>query len=404
MLAVAEQVFATRGIQATTMDEVAELVGVTKPLIYDYFGSKEGLLAATIERARGQLLTALIDSWVANPTAPARDRVGGVVLAFFSFIDEHEQAFSLLRTEGALIGEASASVERIRQQTAKAFAEGLRTLPAFEALEPHRVTVMAEILIGGLRAAGRLAQHPPRHERRRGDRPRRDDDLGRARVRRRGLMAKHRPADGPSTPATVALDRAGVTYTRHPYEHDPSAAELRARGSRGPRRRARAGPQDPPRRHRQGPRRRRRPGRRTARPQGRRAGAGVKSVTMADPAAAERSTGYVVGGISPVGQKRALPTVLDDTAYALEIVYVSGGRRGFDIGLSPADLATVTRARPGPHRPPGQLTSRVAAEALRPSHGVDSTIVVRVETFAAARIRASRSSRSPGVATRTLRM
>ena len=55
----AEQVFSTRGIQATTMDEIAELVGVTKPLIYDYFGSKDGLLAATIERARGQLLAAL---------------------------------------------------------------------------------------------------------------------------------------------------------------------------------------------------------------------------------------------------------------------------------------------------------------------------------------------------------
>ncbi|NUR15139.1 MAG: TetR/AcrR family transcriptional regulator [Dermatophilaceae bacterium] len=154
MLAVAEQVFSSRGIQAATMDEIAELVGVTKPLIYDYFGSKEGLLAATIERARGQLLAALIDAWVAQPLAPARDRVAGVVHAFFAFIDEHEQAFTLLRTEGALIGEASASVERIRQQTAKAFAEGLRTLPAFTALESRRVTVMAEILIG---ACERLA-------------------------------------------------------------------------------------------------------------------------------------------------------------------------------------------------------------------------------------------------------
>jgi AcrR family transcriptional regulator len=161
MLAVAEQVFSSRGIQAATMDEIAELVGVTKPLIYDYFGSKEGLLAATIERARGQLLTALIDSWVAQPGAPARDRVRGVVHAFFSFIDDHDQAFALLRTEGALIGEASASVERIRQQTAKAFAEGLRTLPAFEALEARRVTVMAEILIGGCeRLAVWRSTHP----------------------------------------------------------------------------------------------------------------------------------------------------------------------------------------------------------------------------------------------------
>ena len=71
---------------------------------------------------------------------------------------------------------------------------------------------------------------------------------------------------------------------------------------------------------------------------------GVKRVGMADPAAAQRSSGYVLGGISPVGQKRPLPTVIDESAELFDVVYVSGGRRGFDIGLAPADLVRVTGA------------------------------------------------------------
>lgn len=161
MLEVAEGVFSERGVQAATMDEIAERVGVTKPLIYDYFGSKEGLLAATIERARGQLMSALIDAWERADAAPVRERVGGVVHAFFAFIDAHDAAFALLRTEGALIGEASDSVERIRQQTAKAFAEGLLALPQFAAQAPTRVTAMAEVLIGGCeRLAVWRSTHP----------------------------------------------------------------------------------------------------------------------------------------------------------------------------------------------------------------------------------------------------
>lgn len=71
---------------------------------------------------------------------------------------------------------------------------------------------------------------------------------------------------------------------------------------------------------------------------------GVKRVALAEQAAAERSSGYVVGGISPVGQKRALPTVVDESAELYDVVYVSGGRRGLDLGLSPADLVRVTGA------------------------------------------------------------
>ena len=65
---------------------------------------------------------------------------------------------------------------------------------------------------------------------------------------------------------------------------------------------------------------------------------------MADPADVERVTGYVVGGVSPLGQKRALRTVIDESAEALDRMAVSGGRRGVDLLLDPADLARVAHA------------------------------------------------------------
>lgn len=71
---------------------------------------------------------------------------------------------------------------------------------------------------------------------------------------------------------------------------------------------------------------------------------GHKKLSMADPAVAERSAGMVVGGISPVGQKRPLTTVLDASALDHETILVSGGRRGLDIELTPTDLVTVTGA------------------------------------------------------------
>ena len=72
---------------------------------------------------------------------------------------------------------------------------------------------------------------------------------------------------------------------------------------------------------------------------------GAKRVGLAAPADAERSTGYVLGGISPLGQRRRLPTVVDASAGRWDRVYVSAGRRGLDIALAPEDLLEVTGGR-----------------------------------------------------------
>ncbi len=144
------------------------------------------------------------------------------------------------------------------------------------------------------------------------------------------------------TPATVALSAAGIAYTEHSYEHDPSNTNF---------------------------------GLEAATVLGVDAGqvfktlladvdgalvvaivpvagkldlkalataVGGKKAEMADPKLAERRTGYVVGGISPVGQKIAHPTVVDETADLYDTVFVSGGRRGFDLELAPGDLVRVT--------------------------------------------------------------
>ncbi|WP_107774560.1 Cys-tRNA(Pro) deacylase [Nocardioides sediminis] len=153
---------------------------------------------------------------------------------------------------------------------------------------------------------------------------------------------------GGGTPATVALAAAGIEFTLHPYEHDPRAASygLEAAGALGvePERVLKTlmaslggtlvvgvvpvvGQLD-------------------LKALARALGGG--KAAMADVAAAERATGYVAGGISPVGQRRAHPTVVDESALAWPTVFVSGGRRGLDVELSPADLVAVTRATTAP--------------------------------------------------------
>jgi Cys-tRNA(Pro)/Cys-tRNA(Cys) deacylase len=146
------------------------------------------------------------------------------------------------------------------------------------------------------------------------------------------------------TPATVALTAAGIRFTPHAYDHDASVTNFGLEA-------ATALNLDPARVFKT----------LLADVDGRLIVAivpvtgmldlkalasvvGGKKATMAEPAVAERKTGYVVGGISPIGQKTHPTTVLDETAELYDTVFVSGGRRGLDVELAPADLVAVTSA------------------------------------------------------------
>jgi len=149
ILDAAEQVFAERGFHATSMDEVADRVGVTKPLIYEYFGSKEGLLSACIIRARTQLREATELSWAAvGPDAPLAEVFEAGVRAFFEFIDAHSTAFVLIRQEGAVASQANPLIESIRQEQSAATVATFRAAPGLGAVPDELLEGCAEVVIG----------------------------------------------------------------------------------------------------------------------------------------------------------------------------------------------------------------------------------------------------------------
>lgn len=162
-------------------------------------------------------------------------------------------------------------------------------------------------------------------------------------------MAKKSKKQQPGgTPATVALTAAGVEFTVHVYEHDPSHPSYGEEAAEAmgvsPERVFKtlvaevdgeltvavvpvAGSLDL---------------------KALAAAVGGKRATMADPAAAERTTGYVRGGISPLGQRKKLRTILDSSASVHPTICVSAGRRGLEVELSPRDLAKLTEATSAP--------------------------------------------------------
>ncbi|HVL85710.1 MAG TPA: TetR/AcrR family transcriptional regulator, partial [Pseudonocardia sp.] len=147
ILDAAVAVFTERGFGSASMDQVAERIGVTKPVLYTHFGSKEGLLLACIARARAELLAAVAAAAGSADTPEEMLRRG--TRAFFDFLDAQGPAWTLLYSEAGVASEALEAVRR--QQT-----EFIATLLAAQApdTEPRRLTGWAQAIVG---ACERLA-------------------------------------------------------------------------------------------------------------------------------------------------------------------------------------------------------------------------------------------------------
>lgn len=158
MIEIAEAVFAERGYLAASMDEIAERVGVSKPMLYEYFDSKEGLLVACIRQSRAALRSAT-ERAVAH-SADAEQAMRNGLLAFFVFIDEHRQAWSLLRHEVAVNGTAAAAeIEATRRQQTDLIAALMAGY--FDPADTIKLEASAEFIVG---ACERLAIWCDRHE------------------------------------------------------------------------------------------------------------------------------------------------------------------------------------------------------------------------------------------------
>ena len=155
MLAVAGEVFAERGFHATSMDEIAERADISKPMLYAYFGSKEGLYSAYVQRAGGELVEAM-DAAVDPALAPG-EQVYASMMAFLGFVEEHRQGWAIMQRELASRGGPFAEdVARVRGQIVKRMAVLLA-----QRLDEDRADALATGFVGaGESLAAWWLDHP----------------------------------------------------------------------------------------------------------------------------------------------------------------------------------------------------------------------------------------------------
>ena len=156
MLDAAGDAFARNGFHRASMDAIAAAAGISKPMLYTYFGSKEGLYAAYLERSGATLVATLRDA--APPGAPPRERLASGVLAFLTYVEEHRAGWSVLYNEAvSQAGAAAAGVAALRTRLADMIA---RSLAAHDA-DAAALSASAHALAGaGESLANWWLRHP----------------------------------------------------------------------------------------------------------------------------------------------------------------------------------------------------------------------------------------------------
>ncbi len=162
LLDVAEAVFAEHGYQETTMELIAGEAGITKPVIYDHFGSKENLLIAVVARAREDLLASTSTALAAIPKgSPVEDYFRAGVRSFMLFFEQRRGSFRVYMQESAVAVVAGADIESLRQAQAHEIAERFGDVPQIAAYPMAYREAMAEIMIAtNERVAGWRLRNP----------------------------------------------------------------------------------------------------------------------------------------------------------------------------------------------------------------------------------------------------
>src|SRR5919108_46215 len=157
MVAAAERLFSERGYHGVSMDRIAPAPGITKPMLYDYFGSKEGLFLACMEHARGRLFEAIAGAVRAADGAEAALRAG--IEAFLTVANEQRATWPVLFGEGGRFNDAAAA---IRAEQAGLIAQLLRELPEWDREpDPERLDALAHMIVGAAEAIAFWAvDHP----------------------------------------------------------------------------------------------------------------------------------------------------------------------------------------------------------------------------------------------------